>query len=114
MDAFADGGSYRLLRLGAVMTNQAAVGADPAAFTLDALGADHTVVDIPAVYGVAPDAELGIAAGDAAYAVRIVRIPPAHKYTEIYARPYYVFEYAGEEIVVYGDIHHRSYAEIPG
>ena len=114
VDAFADGGSYRLLRVGAVMTNRPAVGADPTAFTLGALDESDSVVDIPAVYGLAPDAQLGIAAGDAAYAVRIVRIPPAHKYTEIYARPYYVFEYAGREIVVYGDIYHRSYAEIPG
>ena len=112
VDAFGDGRLYRLLRMGAVMTNSPAIGKDAGSFTLEAESENSgTVVNIPAVYGLAPDAELGIAPGEAAYAVRIVRIPTAHRYTRIYARPYYVFEYAGEEIVVYGDICSRSYEE---
>jgi hypothetical protein len=38
-------------------------------------------------------------------------VPQANANTQIYARPYYVFEKDGEEIVVYGDIVHRSYNE---
>jgi len=36
-------------------------------------------------------------------------VPWNHLDTLIYARPYYVFEQDGQEIVVYGDVYHRSY-----
>jgi len=47
------------------------------------------------------------------YAIRVVNIPESAKGTTIYVRPYYVFEYKGEQIVVYGDIVYDSYEKIP-
>ena len=44
-----------------------------------------------------------------AFSVRIRNIPEANYDTGIYARPYYVFDYNGTEITVYGDIVGASY-----
>jgi len=41
--------------------------------------------------------------------VRVTNIPRGHEQTLIYARPYYVYLFNGEEIVVYGDIYSQSY-----
>ena len=101
---YDDGEAYTLLRMGAVMTNDAAIGADDGSMTLNAVNGD-TVIDIPAVY-------LWTAAEDyCEYAVRVTNVPMIHSTTPIYTRPYYVFEKDGEEIVVYGDVVSRSYAE---
>lgn len=96
---YGDGVAYRLLRMGAVMTN------DPAAaqaLTLDAVN-DDTVKDIPAVY------LMSVSETGCAFAVRVTNVPLSHRATPIYTRPYYVFEKDGEEMVVYGDIVSRSY-----
>ena len=109
VDAYGDGERYALKRMGAVLTNDAAIGTDGTVFTLDnpAIGT-QTVIDIPAVHLWSLDADT------ASYAVRAVRIPYAHADSVIYARPYYVFEKDGEEIVVYGAVYSRSYNSING
>lgn len=99
---YADGESYPLLRMGAVMTNDAAVGSDTDAMTLAAVN-DYNVIDVPVVY------VLSVSDAGCEYAVRVTNVPSHHRDTPIYARPYYVFEKDGEEIVVYGDILSRSY-----
>ena len=96
---YGDGEGYRLLRMGAVLTN------DPTAaqaLTLDAVNGG-TVVDVPAVY------LMGVSETGCQFAVRVANVPLSHRATLIYACPYYVFERGGEEIVVYGDVYSRSY-----
>lgn len=43
------------------------------------------------------------------FAVRITNIPAAQDTRIVYARPYYVFEYEGREVVVYDDIQAQNY-----
>ena len=62
-----------------------------------------TVVDVPATY------LYSLKDNVASYAVRVTNIPRAHEKTLIYARPYYVYLFNGEEIVVYGDVCSKSY-----
>ena len=95
-------GNYQLVGMGAIVTNNPNLGNDGGAFYLDAVDGKK-VIDIPAVYlcDLEPDS--------AAFAVRIRNIPEANYDTGIYARPYYVFDYNGTEITVYGDIVGASY-----
>lgn len=102
VDPYEDGRTYRLLRMGAVMTNKASVGTDAALMTLSQANGS-TVTDVVAVY-LWSTSDTGCQ-----FAVRVPNVPLAHSATRIYARPYYVFEKDGEEIVVYGDIYSRSY-----
>ena len=104
VNPYGDERAYTLLRMGAVMTNQTAVGSDESTMVLDNVNG-HTVADVPAVY-------LWSVTGDGCqYSVRVVNVPLTHSDTVIYARPYYVYEKDGEEIIVYGDIFSRSYDE---
>ncbi len=99
--------SATLLRAGAVVTNDAAIGADFSAFTLDAVNGSN-VVDVNAQYLIdLEDDSFG-------YAVRIVGIPDHATGTEIYARPYYVYDVDGEEVVVYGALTHDNYDGVAG
>ena len=101
---YGDGNNYRLVRMGAVMTNQAAIGENDRMMNLSNING-VSVVDVPVVY------VWNVSASGCSYAVRVANVPQANADTQIYARPYYVFEKDGEEIVVYGDIVHRSYNE---
>lgn len=102
VNPYGDEQAYTLLRMGAVVTNQAAVGGDVGAMTLAAVN-DDTVVDVSA------DILWSVSSTGCEYAVRVTNVPANRTATLIYARPYYVFEKDGEEIVVYGDIYSRSY-----
>jgi len=110
VDAFETGEMFKLIKAGAVVTNQEDVGQDESTFDLDHL-AGNTVIDVPGnnslklFYTPANDV--------IHYAIRIVDIPESAKGITIYVRPYYVFEYKGEQIVVYGDIVYDSYEKIP-
>lgn len=99
---YGDGESYTLLRMGAIVTNDAAVGNDIAAMMKASVNNDD-VIDVPIVY------LWSVAADGCQFAVRVTNVPATHADTPIYVRPYYVFEKDGEEIVVYGDILSRSY-----
>ena len=102
VNPYGDERAYTLLRMGAVITNQADVGDDDRAMILE--NVNHaTVVDVPVRY------LWSVSDDGCQYAVRLVNVPVAHSDTLIYARPYYVYEKDGEEIVVYGDIVFRSY-----
>ena len=85
---FVDGAAYRVVRMGAVVSNGV------------------SSVDIEAKY------LWDVAAEEASFAVRLIDIPADHKDTVITARPYYVYEVDGEEIVVYGDAVSKSYNEV--
>ena len=93
---------YQLVRMGAVVTNKRAVGEDSDIFTLDHANGTN-VADVPAVYA------YDVGETYATYSVRITNIPLHHDQTPIYARPYYVYLFNGEEVVVYGDVYSQSY-----
>ena len=94
--------SYQLVRMGAVVTNNRTVGEDKKSFTLENTN-EKNAIDIPAVY------LYDLSETDVSYAVRITNIPTYHDQTPIYARPYYVYLFNGEEVVVYGDVYSQSY-----
>lgn len=96
---------YSLVRMGAVMTNNATVGQSNANFTLDAVNGTK-VIDIQGKYMAA------LTETNVAFAVRILDIPERHHGTSVYARPYFVYEEAGEEVIVYGDIQSDTYERV--
>ncbi len=102
VNAYNDGVPYRLLRMGAVVSNSPVVGTDGGVFRLDAVD-DKNTVDIPANY------VYGVTDSSVSFAVRIIYIPWAMHDAPIYARPYYVFENNGTEITVYGDVAAATY-----
>lgn len=84
---FVDGESYRVVRMGAVISNGV------------------SSVDIQAKY------LWEATANECSFAIRLINIPDNQLDRVITARPYYVYEVNGEEIVVYGDTVSKSYNE---
>lgn len=82
---FVDGESYPVVRMGAVVSNGV------------------SSVDIEAKY------LWEWTADEASFAIRLINIPDNQLDREITARPYYVYEVDGEEIVVYGETVSQSY-----
>ncbi len=96
------GTDCKLVGMGAVLTNDAKVGNSD--FTREQ-STGQTVIDIPAIYlQEATDTSC-------AFAIRLINIPATQLERTIYARPYFVVEYQGEEVVVYGDVDAASCAE---
>lgn len=100
IDAFDDGNAYKLLSMGAILTNDPNYGLSD--MTKDDVDGKK-VLDINAKY--LNDLE----ADSAQYAVRITNIPLANEDTIIYARAYYTFEYEGRVITVYDDLQQANY-----
>jgi len=92
-----DGQVYKLVRMGAVVTNQR-----DAVLDLDHVQGD-LIVNVEGKYLFTFDENT------LSFAVRIINIPEIGKDTVVYARPYYVYEKDGEEIVIYGDTESNSY-----
>ena len=95
---------YTLVKMGAVMTNNATVGQNADDFTLAAVNGTK-VIDIPAVY------LNGVTNDSLSFAVRVCDIPDRHIGTSIYARPYYVYLEDGVEVTIYGEIRSNNYAK---
>ena len=95
-------GDYKLVSMGAIVTNNPNVGNSGSSFYLDAVDGKK-IIDVPAVY------LCDLEADSAAYSVRIRNIPEENYDSAIYARPYYVFDYNGTEITVYGDVVGATY-----
>ena len=93
---------YKLIGMGAVLTNDATIGNGQ--FKMDDING-ITVIDVPTVYVAEVDED------SCAFATRIINIPDDQLERTIYARPYYIVEVDGEEIVVYGDVDSASCAE---
>lgn len=92
-------GNQKVVKLGAIVSNQEETGTDPEAMIIaNATGQKLLNVEATKLWGWD---ETGLS-----YAVRITKIPEANKKTQIYARPYYVLE---NGTVVYGDIANKSY-----
>ncbi len=92
-----------LVGTGAIVTNQEAIGTgDMTHENVD----DKKTIDVPAKY------LLDLSDGSITYAVRIINIPDHATETEIYVRPYYIYELNGEQVTVYGDLAHNNYAGV--
>ena len=98
---------YNLLEVGAVITNDPTVGQNPDIFVRDSVTEDKTVIDLNAAKLFYDPSEIND--GNIYFAMRITKIPESYKKALIYARPYYVFDYNGREITVYGDVVFESY-----
>ena len=96
-----------LVRMGAVVTNKADIGESFDGFTLDAVNGND-VIDVNALY------LIDLESDSFGYAVRIVNIPDHATGKEIYARPYYVYDVDGEEVIVYGALAHNNYDGVTG
>ena len=91
----------KLIGAGAILTNDANVGKGD--ITLDAVDGQKTV-DVPAKY------LCDTAADSFSFAVRVIHIPESHRNTDIYARPYYIYENeGGNPVTVYGDVKVDNY-----
>lgn len=96
-------GGYKLVGMGAVVTNKTSVGTDGSTFFLGAVDGKQ-VIDIPAKY------LCGLDSASASFAVRVTNIPDTALDKAVYARPYYIYENeSGTQITVYGDIVGASY-----
>lgn len=100
IDAFGDGVEYKLVRMGAILSNDPGKGL--ADMRLDDVD-NKKVLDVNATY------LWDLEEDSAQFAVRITNIPLANEDTIIYARAYYVFEYEGREVIVYDDIQSANY-----
>ena len=96
-----EGTDYKLLQVGAIVTNDVEIGLRASRMTRENLSSKTK--DVPAVYANALTEE-GLK-----FAVRVTNIPWEKSDAVIYARCYYVYECAGEEVIVYGDIFGINY-----
>lgn len=93
---------YKLIRMGAVMSNKA-----DADLNLNAVNGKN-IINVEAVYLMESDED------SLAFSTRIVGIPDSGENTTIYARPYYAFEKDGEIIVMYGEVASQNYSAAIG
>ncbi len=96
VERYNNGVEYKLVRVGAVMSNEKNPVMD-----LDHLTA--RTIDVRANY------LCKVTEDTISFAVRIVNIPEQGRNTVIQARPYYVYSDGTEEIVVYGETVSRTY-----
>ena len=107
IDVFGDGTQYKLVGMGAMMSNNPSKGLSLAAM-VRANANNEDLLDIPVKYLYNLDEETGAAS----FAVRITNIPVECEETIIYARPYYIFEDAeGNQIEVYDHVEYANYAD---
>lgn len=88
---YSDGTEYELVRLGAVVTNEAIATEE---LTLSAVNG-KTCIDIAAAKVLAVTAE------KASFAVRVVNVPTWAQGVTIHARPYCIYKDGGKEYVIY-------------
>ena len=87
---YNNGVEYKLVRVGAVMSNEKSP-------TMDLEHLTERTIDVKAGY------LCTMTEDSLSFVVRIVNIPDKGKNTLIQARPYYVYSDGKEEIVVYGE-----------
>ncbi|MBR0447173.1 MAG: carbohydrate binding domain-containing protein [Clostridia bacterium] len=105
VDAYGDGTDYKLVGLGALLSNDVEVGTDPARMTMDNLSKNTVRVDARYLVG---------AKGDCArFTARVINVPHTCRDMTVYARPYYVFERDGRTVVTYGSIVEATYNDSP-
>ena len=100
VDAFGDGTQYKLVRMGAIVSNNPVVGlSDMKLADVDG----KKTIDVNAKY------LYDLEGSYAQFAVRITNIPVENEATVIYARAYFVIEYEGREVVIYDDTQFANY-----
>ncbi len=99
------GQTCKVLEIGALMCNDATIGASDTAMVRENVE-QFAMVDIEAKLLYQCEAD------SCFFAVRITNIPERHQGTVIYARPYCVIEYNGQQTTVYDAIASASYAEV--
>ena len=92
----------RLVETGAFMSNDAAVADN---LTADSVDGKKTIRIVAKYLTDWEENAIG-------FAVRIINIPQSGSETQIYARPYYIYELDGQQVIVYGDTVHKSYADV--
>lgn len=105
VDAYGTGTAYKLVSMGALLSNDAEIGADPARMTLEHVSKSTARVDARYVMS-AKDNRVRFAA-------RVINIPHSCEDMTVYARPYYVFERDGRQVVTYGTIINACYNDAP-
>ena len=104
-DQLGDYAFGKLIEAGAVVSNDS--NKDGATLTLDDVD-DNRTIKIVAKYMASYEDN-----GDMFFAVRIVNIPDEGLDTEVYARPYYIYELInGEQVTVYGDSANDNYNRV--
>ncbi len=101
VEAFGDGVAYKLVSVGAVVTNDSEIGLSKTRMVRE--NASSKTKDVTAVY--AND----LSDNEMKYAVRVTNIPWEKSDAIIYARPYYVFEADGDLLTVYGETFSANY-----
>lgn len=96
------GADCKLIGLGALVTNDASVGEGN--FTLEAVNG-WNVRDVPTVY------MQDVTANTCAFATRVINIPSTAWNRTVYARPYYIVEKDGAQIIVYGNVDSAACAD---
>ena len=93
---------YKLVKAGAIVTNNMTIGkGDMSLSNVDG----KKTINIDAKYLCEVEAD------SFAFAVRIVGIPEANKETNIFARPYFIYEDEdGNEVTIYGNTKSENYA----
>ena len=101
--ATIDGADYEVVKMGAIVANTEETGEDADAMVREnANGIKLLDVEAKKLWDW-DDTYLS-------FAVRITNVPTEAKKTQIYARPYFVYQNAaGEEVTVYGDTTNKSY-----
>ena len=90
----------KVVKLGAVVTNNAETGEDIDAMVIENVnGVKLLNVEATKLWDGWTDTQIQ-------YAVRIINVPAEAKKTQIYARPYYILE---DGTVVYGNVSNKSY-----
>lgn len=110
------GATYRVVKMGAVLTNQPAYATDMGNLTMDVVNGG-TVIDIPARY------LFDYTENDCSFAVRVIHLPAQVKGYAVACRPYIVLAdeggtettvYGGGDITTFYEVYYRSNeAEIP-
>ena len=100
VDAFGDGTQYKLVRMGAIVSNNPLVGLS-----------DMKLADVDGKKTIDVNAErlYDLEGTYAQFAVRITNIPVENEATVLYARAYFVIEYEGREVVIYDDTQSANY-----
>lgn len=96
-----DDADYDVVKMGAVVTNHADAGNAESMVLENVTGIKLMNVEGKRLWSWDEQA--------CSFAVRITNIPTEYKNAAIYARPYYIYEKDGEEVVVYGNITSKSY-----
>ena len=100
VDAFGDGTQYKLIKMGAIVSNNPVVGLS-----------DMKLADVDGKKTIDINAEklYDLEGTYAQFAVRITNIPVENEATVLYARAYFVIEYEGREVVVYDATQSANY-----